>query len=458
MALDHQILIVEVDPKERVALRKLVEERGYHATTARDGNDAQKKLLNDEFPLVIANYVIPGFSSRKFLDCVKSHNEQTEVIYISDHVSVESAVEAMRFGAMDFICRPIDTDQLIELVKKSFTRNGKSVGRGPNSISATKIVAQDQSMRRLMDLAKQIADSRASVLIEGESGTGKELFARYLHEHSQRCQSPFIAVNCGALPETLLESELFGHEKGAFTGAISQKPGKFELADRSTLLLDEITEMQFHLQAKLLRVLQEKEIDRVGGRHPVSVDVRIIATTNRNIRKAIEKGEFRSDLFYRLNVIPFKIPPLRDRHEDIPVLAQHFVEKYNQIDGRNVKSLATSALNQLLQHPFPGNVRELENIIERAVLLCNGEMIQPEDLFIDHTLLETPSDITQDFEFAQNLMSFPLKEVEKKLIFHTLDKTNGNRTHAAKMLGISVRTLRNKLNEYKEKMDALEPG
>jgi two-component system response regulator FlrC len=289
------------------------------------------------------------------------------------------------------------------------------------------------------------------VLIQGESGTGKELIARFIHENSSRRQGPFVAVNCAALPESLLESELFGHEKGAFTGAVSSKPGKFELANGGTILLDEITEMPLHLQSKFLRVLQEREIDRVGGSRPVQVDIRVVATTNRDMKDTIEKKEFREDLYYRLNVIPIHLPSLRRRFGDIPMLARHFIEKYNELDGRSVKDLSQAALDKIMSLSLKGNVRELENIIERAVLLCNGEIIQPEDLFCDDFLTRQDDTGMPAGEASTGIVgSRQLKDVEKNLIFQTLDETNGNRTHAAKILGISVRTLRNKLNEYKE--------
>jgi two-component system response regulator AtoC len=295
--------------------------------------------------------------------------------------------------------------------------------------------------------------STASILIQGESGTGKELFARVIHNSSPRRNRSFIAVNCAALPESLLESELFGHEKGAFTGAVSKKPGKFELADRGTILLDEITEMQLHLQSKLLRIIQEREVDRVGGLHPVKVDVRIIATSNRDIREAIKKGEFREDLYYRLNTIPIKIPPLRDRLDDVEPLVVYLIDKYNEIDARNVKNLTKGALNALQKLPFRGNVRELENITQRAILLSDGQTIKEKDLFLGDGESPIPSDANDNGEVTVDAMTGPLKEVEKKMIFHTLGKTKGNRTHAAKILGISVRTLRNKLNEYRESME-----
>jgi two-component system response regulator FlrC len=307
-------------------------------------------------------------------------------------------------------------------------------------------------MNRLLDDIREIANSRASVFIHGESGTGKELFARHIHRCSDRKDKPFLAVNCAALPETLMESELFGYEKGAFTGASARKKGKFEAADKGTILLDEISELDYQLQSKLLRVLQEKEIDRVGGTESIPVDVRIIATTNRNIEKQIQEEKFREDLYYRLNIIPVHLPPLRERKDDIPVLIDFFLRKYNKIEGKAVKNLTEEAIRTLMEKPWKGNIRELENTIERAILMCKGNIINEEGLLLNGRPKPTsPGGYPSDFLM---MPEGSLRELEKKVIFQTLDRTNGNRTHAADMLGISVRTLRNKLNEYRQKMTA----
>lgn len=434
---------------------EILEDWGYLTTTSFNASDALTKCNSGEVELVIAGADIPGFDAAAFLESLVSEHETIPVIFLTRDADVEQAVRWMKSGACDVLLKPVDFEQLKLLLQKALALNVVPVKFSNAQNESTRIVTRDTKMQRLLELIRQVADSRASVLIEGESGTGKELFARYMHDVGNRKQRPFVAVNSSALPENLLESELFGHEKGAFTGAVCRKQGKFEIANGGTLLLDEITEIPFHLQAKLLRALQEREIDRVGGQRPVKVDVRIIATTNRNIHQAIEKGEFREDLFYRLNVIPLKIPPLRERLNDIAVLAEHFVDKYNRIDGRNVKGLTPAALAILEGLPFPGNVRELENIIERALLLCGGDMIHERDLYLENLPPrfheENPDTTTLD----DVLVPGPLKEVEKKLIFHTLNKTNGNRTHAAKILGISIRTLRNKLNEYKEQVEVI---
>jgi two-component system response regulator FlrC len=353
----------------------------------------------------------------------------------------------MKLGAFDFMAKPLPPGVMESAVKRAVGNDSSLPDKGGARSSETSIITKNCELLRLLDLAKTIADSRAPVFVQGESGTGKELFARFVHNQSGVRNKPFVALNCAALPDGLLESELFGHEKGAFTGAISKKLGKFELAEGGTILLDEISEMNVNLQAKLLRVLQESEIDRVGGQKPIPINVRVIATTNQDIEAAIKKESFRADLYYRLNVIPMRLPPLRDRKEDIIPLAEHFVGKYNRIDGRDVKGLTQDAAQALLQMQWPGNVRELENIIERVVLLCKGEFVEKDDLFLGEP--RQPVDET----------SFPLegslKEMERKMIFHALDQTNGNRTHAADILGISVRTLRNKLSEYRQKMETL---
>jgi len=455
MMSNRNILIVEDNHKERSLLSRSVEELGFHVTTAHDGTVAAEKIKSDPYRLVITSFEAPGVNGRELLETAQSGHDGPRLLFLSNQATVEDAVEMMKNGAFDFILKPVDFEQLKMTILRAFEGNGSPANGNRKNEKEIQIVTKDRSMLRILELAKQIADSKASVLIQGESGTGKELFARFVHYHSGRRNGPFVAVNCGALPESLLESEMFGHEKGAFTGAVAKKPGKFELAHQGTILLDEITEMAFHLQSKLLRVLQEQEVDRVGSLSPVSVDTRVIATTNQNIRETIEKGFFREDLFYRLNVIPIRIPSLRQRKDDIPMLAQHFIEKYNAIDGRNVKSLTRGALEKLLGFSFPGNVRELENIMERSVLLAEGDVISDTDLLLEESLQDVPETPEHTDAFTSDMLTGPLKEVEKKIIFRTLDQNNGNRTHAAKILGISVRTLRNKLNEYKENMGSL---
>jgi len=424
---------------------KIFLESGYHVKTATNGRLAYEEIIKNHYDLVISDMNLTQINGISLLKRIKECNTTLPVILMADEACVNEAVEAMKLGADDFLLKPL-TPKMMELIQ-SYVANGSNGKKKVESRKRFKIITQDKKMEKLLEIAKDIADSKASIFIQGESGTGKELFARYIHHHSSRKDDPFVAVNCAALPENLLESELFGHEKGAFTGAISRKKGKFELADHGTLLLDEVTEMDYQLQSKLLRVLQEREIDRIGGINPVPVDVRFLATTNRDIEKQIKDGKFREDLHYRLNVIPLHLAPLRERKEDIPLLAKHFVEKYCELDNRSVKGLTDEAIATLMQMPWKGNVRELENIIERAVLMCKEDLISNKDLFL------TEKDRQPNFVTQTIAPTISLREIEKSVILNTLDHTDGNRTHAAEILGISVRTLRNKMNEYRKKME-----
>ena len=424
---------------------KIFLESGYHVKTATNGRLAYEEIIKNHYDLVISDMNLTQINGISLLKRIKESNTTLPVILMADEACVNEAVEAMKLGADDFLLKPL-TPKMMELIQ-SYVANGSNDKKKVESKKRFKIITQDKKMEKLLEIAKDIADSKASIFIQGESGTGKELFARYIHHHSSRRDQPFVAVNCAALPENLLESELFGHEKGAFTGAISRKKGKFDLANYGTLLLDEVTEMDYQLQSKLLRVLQEREIDRIGGINPVPVDVRFLATTNRDIEKQIKDGKFREDLHYRLNVIPLHLSPLRERKEDIPLLAKHFVEKYCELDNRSVKGLTDEAIATLMQMPWKGNVRELENIIERAVLMCKEDLISNKDLFL------TEKDRQPNFVTQTIAPTVSLREIEKNVILNTLDHTDGNRTHAAEILGISVRTLRNKMNEYRKKME-----
>ena len=448
----HRIFIILENPKERMEYVRFFEDLGFLVDATPDGSNALSYLIETKPDMVIADVATPGFFAIEFLKKVDEAKLLCQTIILASEPVVEHAVNLMRLGALDYLIKPVEMEQLELIAKRVLVaskQNPPSTQASPSSRKKVKIITRDKGIQKLLALASRVAKSSASILIQGASGTGKELFAKYIHEKSDRCNKPFIAVNCAALPENLLESELFGHEKGAFTGAIARKMGKFELAHKGTLFLDEITEMQFHLQAKLLRVLQEKVVDRVGGIEPVDVDVRVIATTNREVKEAVEKNDFREDLFYRLNTIPLVIPSLKDRMGDLEILCKFFVKKYCEIDGRHVKGMTSGAVSLLKRHPFSGNVRELENIIHRAVLLAESDLIEPKDLLID--MVESKENLS-DSSVDQGLGPEPssLKEMEQKMIFKTLDQTEGNRTHAAKILGISVRTLRNKLNEYKE--------
>jgi len=443
-----RILILEETPRERMQLSAWLEDMGYNVTSTADSGQAESAGLKHQYRMMIVDVSAPGLSGIDFLKKIKAGHPDTAILFVSKKPLVEEAVSLMRHGAFDFIVKPLKKEYLTLCLQKIWSENSsQSPAQSSKTPKTLKIITSDPNMQALLKMADRVADSSASVLIQGESGTGKELFARYIHEKSSRKEMPFVAVNCAALPEALLESELFGHEKGAFTGAVSRKMGKFELADQGTLFLDEITEMQIHLQAKLLRVLQENVVDRVGGVQPVPVDVRILATTNRDARESIDNNEFTKDLFYRLNTIPLVIPPLRSRIGDIDILSRFFIKKYNKLDSRSVKGLTKEAMDLLASREFDGNVRELENIIHRAVLLSDNELIDVKDLLMDDVLHHGSK---SEAPGQPPMEPGSLREMEEKMIFHTLDRTEGNRTHAAKILGISVRTLRNKLNEYKK--------
>lgn len=453
----NRIFIIIENPKERMDYTAFFEGLGFLVDAVPDGSGALEILAEKKPGIVIADDTTPGFVAADFLKHVADNDIPCKTIILTPEPMVDHAVNLMRHGAMDYLVKPVDKVQLELCARRAmlFTaapqeKQTPQSGSSPRSPKKVSIITRNPAMENLLKLAERVADSSASVLVQGESGTGKELFARFIHEKSRRNTEAFIAVNCAALPENLLESELFGHEKGAFTGAISRKIGKFELAHKGTLFLDEITEMQFHLQAKLLRVLQERVVDRVGGTQSVDVDVRVIATTNRNPKEAVEQGQFREDLFYRLNTIPLVIPPLRDRMNDLETLSNFFIEKYCRLDGRDVKGLTPEALACLSAHPFSGNVRELENMIHRAVLLAMSDRIQPADLMMDDLPPGAANQPDTPAQAPSDMAPGSLKEMEQQMIFKTLDQTEGNRTHAAKILGISVRTLRNKLNEYKE--------
>ncbi|NVL89808.1 MAG: sigma-54-dependent Fis family transcriptional regulator [Desulfobacterales bacterium] len=443
------ILLIEDIDQERASLCEVLKGEGYRVTAVGNGVSALEELKGHNYDLIISDLRMPELDGLGLLRKLNEKEIDIPFIVISGYGTVESAIEAMKLGAFDFILKPFSPKAMKTVATKAIHSRISSSSPGKDTKpEAASIITRNRQMFDQLNLVKTVADSKASVLIQGESGTGKELFSRFIHNQSSRRNKTFVAVNCAALPEGLLESELFGHEKGSFTGAVSKKLGKFELAQGGTMLLDEISEMNIHLQAKLLRVLQESEIDRVGGRHPVPIDTRVISTTNQDIEAAVQAEKFRADLYYRLNVIPIRLPPLREREDDILLLADYFIKKYNKIDGRNVKGLTKDAARILMRMQWPGNVRELENIMERAVLLCRGKLIDKDDLFIG----ENPKAAGVS-EFS-SVPAGSLKEMEERMILNTLNQTNGNRTHAAEILGISVRTLRNKLNEYREKMSA----
>ncbi len=444
LVIDSQSSWEEVRPR----LEKTLQVDLAQVATLEDS----RELLRERFFLaVMLADDLPGQDAGAFLAEIKGEHPFLPVYLLSRRPSVEGAVAAMREGAQDYLAAPLSWEKLSTILEPYLKNGRQPLGinnqKGAHPGQARPVITQDPVMLHILRMAKAVAPTRATVLIQGESGTGKEILARHLHTHSDRAGGAFVAVNCAALPEGLLESELFGHEKGAFTGALMRKLGKFELANNGTLLLDEISEMHPHLQAKLLRVLQENEIDRVGGRHPIPINVRLIATTNQDLPELIQKNEFREDLFYRLQVISFTLPPLKERRGDVPLLAEYFLQRYAQLFGKRNVKLTVPALAALEKAPWPGNIRQLENAIARGVLLAEGNYVHPRDLQAENAgeLPERPVLPTLSGD-----KPVTLREMEQHLIFQALDETSGNRTHAAKLLGISVRTLRNKLHEYRQ--------
>ncbi len=437
------IWLVGTEPGETNRLAACIKEAGHTPVTF-DGARTALQSFRAPFPgLVLLGLNGQSSQSVSFMESSQSLSSPSKIIAISRKANLEDAVEMMKLGAHDFWIAPVHPERLTKTIEWLEERQEKRFDTGAPPPGKATIITQNPAMLQLKAMAKRVATSSATIFLQGESGTGKEVFARFIHHNSDRRTKPFVALNCAALPETLIESELFGHEKGAFTGAIKTKEGKFELASSGSFFLDEITELPLHLQPKLLRVLQESEIDRIGGRRPVSVDVRVIAATNLQVEEVVRNGKFRKDLYYRLNVIPMKIPPLRDRAEDIALLSKHFIEKYNQLHKCSVQALTPDALKLLESYSWPGNVRELENVIQRAVLLSQESVIGRDHVLLDQGI----DDLSQPGSSELELMS--ISEMEKLLIHKALSSFDGNRTRAAEILGISVRTLRNKLHEYR---------
>jgi two-component system response regulator FlrC len=437
-----KILVVEDDSHMRLALQATLKKAGYQVDTAEDVHQAKERLRLSTYGLVLTDLRMPGGSGMEVLRQVKAHGLHTPVIVLTAYGTVEGAVEAMKEGALDFIQKPFSLEEIQEAVHRALSANGsfKQEKISLEGMQDVEILTKDPAMLEVMETARAVASSKAPVLIQGESGTGKELLARFIHLHSPRRSRPLVAINCAAIPEHLLESELFGHEKGAFTGAISRKIGKFEQAHGGTLLLDEIGEMNLTLQAKLLRVLQDWQIDRIGGKEPISVDVRVVATTNADLARCVQEGKFRQDLYFRLNVIPLVLPPLRQRKEDIELLARHFLQCFCGTYGKKIDGFTKDAMEKLLGHQWKGNVRELKNTVERAVLLAKGNKLDVHDIQLDGW--QVPGD-------QKVFLEGSVKEVERELILSTLEREGWNRTRASRRLGISIRTLRNKLQEYR---------
>jgi DNA-binding NtrC family response regulator len=439
------VMVVDDEPGIRTALRANFLRHGWRVDTASCVREAVRNLEGKEFDLVVTDMRLPDGTGLEVMRSARQSSPGTAVILLTAYGSVPDAVSAMRDGALDYLTKPISFDQLQATAAQVMHQERLMPEDDPAPTGD--IVGRAPALLRAIQRARAAASTGADVLVEAESGTGKELLARFIHESSDRSRKPFVAVNCAAVPESLLESELFGHGKGAFTGAVAAKPGKFELADGGTILLDEIGEMPLHLQPKLLRALQEREFERLGEGRSVHVDIRVIATTNVSLSAMVERGQFRADLYYRLNVIPLSLPPLRERREDIPILARHFAEKYAAQSQSKPPRLHPEFLERLQSHSWPGNVRELGNFMRRVLTLSGTNEIDASCFEMEFQGATRPH-VVSPMPMAAATAGIPIRQVERQHLENTLALTDGNRTHAAEMLGISLRTLRNKIREY----------
>lgn len=446
----EKVLIVDAEESVRHTLQSIVRKKKCETFLAATNAEALELLSTHVFDLVITEVGAGDVRGIEILKAVKEQSPQTLVILTTFYASVEAAVESMRLGAFNYLIKPFSTETIEAMLLKANEQIAllhennylkEEISTHPDRKKRL-LIAESEMMKKILCDVNKIAKSSSSVFISGESGTGKEVIAHAIHTQSHRSQMPFIKVNCAAIPISLLESEFFGHEKGAFTGAINKKLGRFELADKGTLLLDEVSEIPLELQAKLLRAVQEMEFERVGGVRPIQVDIRLISTSNRSMKEAVDLKQFREDLYYRLNVVPIHLPPLRDRKEDIFPLAEFFLKRLCEENLKPVKQLTPCARKKLLDYHWPGNIRELANVIERTVVMNSGEVLAAEHLILD---LPAPSKPSSEHVFP---IGITLEEVEKRLILETLAREKNNRTKAATTLGISIRTLRNKLNSY----------
>ena len=449
--MPKRILIVDDEPSIRMVLRAHLTRSGYDVTATENGAEAIAMLRNEDYHLVVSDLRMPIVGGMELLNHCNETYPGLPVILITAHGTVDSAVEAIKKGAQDYVTKPFDSDELMPIIEKALRTEEKGrTNLHEDAAGRFKIIGQTARMHKIYAMIEKVARSPTTALITGESGTGKELVARALHEHSDRASAPFIQVNCGAIPESLFESELFGHEKGAFTGAVAAKPGKFELADGGTLFLDEVGELPKDMQVKLLRVLQDGQFERVGGVRSMSVDVRLVAATNRVLETEVKEGRFREDLFYRLNVIPIQIPPLRERADDIPLLVEHFIAKFNKRLNTDVEGVSPDALAALLAHTWPGNIRELENLIERSVLLTEDTVLTMGDLpgLTPSNLgrVEAPPD-AEEMGLKEYVRVYTTK-LERARIQRVLEEEDSNVTRASKKLGISRKSLQMKMKDY----------
>jgi two-component system NtrC family response regulator len=451
---DLDILIVEDERFQREMLRKFLTREGHRVQEAENGEKALQFMGMSSFDLILLDFKMPGMSGLEVLKEAKRINPEIDAVIITAYGTVDTAVQAMKAGSTDYVTKPIDFEELSIIIgrvakHRTLVRENEILRRELNAkgVTSDTIRHKSQNMAELINLAGRIASSPATVLIRGETGTGKELFARLIHSLSPRGDRPFITVNCASIPETLLESELFGHEKGAFTGAAQRRIGHFEQADRGTLFLDEIGELTPTVQVKLLRFLQEREFQRVGGNRTLKADVRIISATHQDLEARVKEGLFREDLYYRIHVVTLKIPPLRERREDIPILVDHFIQRFAVENQKSIEGVSREGRGLLMRYDYPGNVRELENIIERAVVISRGDILSIDDLPFDATLASNVTD--RDAAPApEGTLQHAVETIEKQMIRDALEKSAFNQTQAAKSLGLSERALRYKLKKY----------
>jgi two-component system response regulator HydG len=446
----NSIMVVDDDPAHRTMLRALLGGWGYNISEADDGSTAIEEVKNRYFDLILMDVRMLKVSGLEALAQIKAYNPAIPVIIMTAFSSVETAVDALKNGAYDYLTKPLDFDKLRVTIKRAMEHlqlkeENRLLKRNlSQQFDRQNIIGRSPAMARLLETVAQVAPSEATVLLTGESGTGKELIAGAIHFNSHRKEAPFIKINCAALTETLLESELFGHEKGAFTGADRRKEGCFVQAHGGSLFLDEVSEMPLTMQVKLLRVLQEREITRVGGEKVIPVDVRVITATNKDLLQMVKEGSFREDLYYRLNVVGLEVPPLRTREDDIPLLAQHFIETFASKNKKEIKAFTPKAMDSLLRYNWPGNVRELMNAVERGVVLAQSEYLDDTDLRIFH---EGSRENSRPVMLS-NETPRPLEEVEKETVLRTLESTGGNKSETARRLGITRKTLHKKLKKY----------
>ncbi len=433
-----RVLIVDDEKNIRTSIAQLLKMEGIDSTEAQNGLSAQRLLQEEQFDAAVVDLKMPGMDGLALLQWIKEEGPDLPVMMISAFGDVEDAVNAMKQGAVDYLVKPFDPEELLIRLRRSVSDNALARQAAPREPEAGVVESLNAAMRTVYQVVRKAAPSDSTIMITGESGTGKEVIARYIHELSPRKQYAFLPINLGGVPENLLESELFGYEKGAFTGADRRKLGMFEMAQGGTLFLDEIGDMPLHLQVKLLRVIQDRKIQRLGGTGVIPINVRIVAATNRDLDESVREGTFREDLYYRLNVIRLELPPLRDRPEDIPLFIGHFISKMQKHTASGVFSIAPDAVTRLQHYRFPGNIRELENMIERAVILCEGDQLSTRDF---------PLPASEEHA-EQSPAEGSLRELEKVAIIRALHRHDGRREETAKELGITRRTLLNKINEY----------